>query len=256
MDTHLLTIFVREIRLPSRFALAAYQGMQQELIQLDQRSSIAQQELQSLITQQQSQASALFDRLHSGDMTTEEFEEEHRAMFQQHRAELIESAEDSGHWPVFYFAYSFLLHAAIVSKILWPGPTVHGREKRKVGPDKVEELLDLHENRGPAIRQALQIADSSAMLIQNTDIRDDLEHYDERLEAWYVASLNKNMADLGLMPRNAISGFESIDYRRNIDPATLFFYIEGNDFDLVNLANELQSIDEKARCWLRNTRVQ
>jgi len=147
-----------------------------------------------------------------------------RELMNQQSAEVASLYEAGGTWPVFFFAYSFLLHTANVSKLIWPNPSVFGPEKKKVG-DKVADLVALHDSRGPAIRQGLDIQ-GDVWSIKSKDLRNDLEHYDERLEGWYVTSPRRNMADMGLMPRNAISGLDDPDFRRNLDPQSLVFYIE------------------------------
>lgn len=52
----------------------------------------------------------------------------------------IPSDSDGNNWVVFFHCYSFLIHAAIVSKILWPVTSLSKHEKKKVGLANVKTL--------------------------------------------------------------------------------------------------------------------
>lgn len=160
---------------------------------------------------------------------------------------------DGNNVEIFFYSYSFLVHAAIVSKILWPGTKVFPKEKLTVGPDHVEFLESTRAQRGPALRLALKIREGLA--IADKSLRDDLEHYDERIEAWYLASPRRNIVDMNLMPRSAVQGIDQMDFRRNLDPSTMSFFIEGSDYEFQKMANELKDIYVNCAEWLnRNDR--
>ena len=155
---------------------------------------------------------------------------------------------DGNNWVVFFHAYSFLVHAAIVSKIFWPGTSVSKPEKQKVGPANVKLLESIRKERGSKLRAELKIKEG--LKIEDKSLRNDLEHYDERMEAWYVASPRKNSIDMSLIQRTSVAGFDEWDYRRNFDPSTMSFFIEGNDYDFYSMGLELADIYQSASVWL------
>ncbi len=70
-----------------------------------------------------------------------------------------------------------------------------------------------------SLRTSLEISDDSPLA--NTDLRNHLEHYDERLDRWYESSQNKNYADFIIGPTaSSIVGLESTDIFRHFDPDT------------------------------------
>lgn len=247
MDDHILEIFMREVSLQTQFALAAFNGMVSEYQAIPTRSQELDNQSRAISERYDEQLEALRN---AGAMDGALFSAKYRELMNQRSAEVASLYESGGTWPVFFFAYSFLLHTANVSKLIWPNPSVHGAEKKKVG-EKVADLVALHNSRGPAIRQELDIH-GDEWNIQSKDLRNDLEHYDERLEGWYVTSPRRNMADMGLMPRNAIAGLEDQDFRRNLDPQSLVFYIEGTDYDLVTMMREVEDIHARAKVWTRD----
>lgn len=160
----------------------------------------------------------------------------------------IPSDSDGGNWVVFFHSYSFLVHAAIVSKILWPETSVSKHEKKKVGPANVKVLEAIRNERGPRLREELKIKEG--LKIENKSLRNDLEHYDERIEAWYLASPRKNSIDMTLLSRSAVAGFDVWDFRRNFDPSTMSFLIEGNDYNFHAMGLELADIYQSSSEWL------
>lgn len=91
-----------------------------------------------------------------------------------------------------------------------------------------------------------------AISLLNRDIRNDLEHFDERLQTWYERSANRNRVDMSLGPTallREIGGVEGA--HRNLDPETLEFSFQGRSIDLRNLAEDLAEIRRAADSWLR-----
>jgi hypothetical protein len=83
----------------------------------------------------------------------------------------------------------------------------------------------LAQEREP-LRQSLGISDSSPL--SSTDLRNHLEHYDERLDRWYRTSQRRNHADYLIGPASMIAGTEATDIFRHFDPSTgdVIFWIE------------------------------
>ena len=69
------------------------------------------------------------------------------------------------------------------------------------------------------LRQSLSIMNDSPLA--NTDLRNHLEHYDERLDRWHQNSSNHFYVDYGFGPREtAIRGVPDSDIFRFFDPQT------------------------------------
>lgn len=250
VDEHLLEIFIREVRLQCQFASAAFDGILRELQQIPARREAQAEKSQRIRDQYRQQIDALLYPAEACILSGDDFHQTYRQLLEQESREVDALTEGGSTWPVFYFSYSFLLHTAIVSKILWPGSKLFPKEKRVVGPENMTSLAELRESRGKTLQEIFEVSDD--WKIKNKDLRDDLEHYDERLEAWYISSPQRNSADMNLMPRSAISGLNSMDFRRNLDPSTLFFYIEGNEYDFPGLKRELDLLHDRAIAWLRD----
>jgi hypothetical protein len=96
---------------------------------------------------------------------------------------------------------NFLTAAANIAKACW------GQ-----GGSLADERADL--------RESLAVVDTSP-LVTNTDLRNHLEHYDERLDRWYRTSARHNYADFLIAPRaTTIAGMEDTDIFRHFDPQT------------------------------------
>ncbi|MBA2468283.1 MAG: hypothetical protein H0V37_02625 [Chloroflexia bacterium] len=82
-------------------------------------------------------------------------------------------------------AHAFLSHVANISKILWPPCSRKSPIKQEV-----------RDQRGEALRRILGITDSS--VLHGRSLRDDLEHFDERLESWSLtpAGMNLDLIDM------------------------------------------------------------
>ncbi len=130
---------------------------------------------------------------------------------------------------VFYHAHSFLTHVANISKIL--APAKNGERK------EVLEELDL-------LGRDLEIHKARRL-------RNHLEHYDERLETWFKKSKVHNYADMNIVPRSAIRGIDPKDFLRNLDPNTLRFMFQAEDYELPKLKQEIDLIKERCERWIR-----
>jgi len=143
--------------------------------------------------------------------------------------ENMRSPSEDSLFKVFYHAHAFLIHVSNISKILEP-------EKGKKRKELFEELglseeeLELHRARR---------------------LRNHLEHYDERLETWFKESKAHNYADMNIMPRSAIVGIDPKDFLRNLDPNTLRFMFQREDYELPKFKAEVDLIREKCERWIK-----
>lgn len=91
------------------------------------------------------------------------------------------------------------------------------------------------------LRESLIINDSSPLA--NTDLRNHLEHYDERLDRWYNNSVARNYADFIIGPREStIVGLEETDIFRFFDPKTKEVIFWGERYAMEPLITELYRI--------------
>ena len=81
-----------------------------------------------------------------------------------------------------------------------------------------------------ALRQYLGVEESSPF--RDMGMRDNFDHFDERLERWWRLSTNHNYVDLNLGKLSALPGTEEIDVFRNLDPATMDLVFWGDTFNI------------------------
>lgn len=95
---------------------------------------------------------------------------------------------------------NFLTAAANISKTLW-GAGRKGADARSV------------------LRQSLKVKEGSPLA--STDLRNHLEHFDERLDRWHKTSERHNFVDFAIGPRGqTVVGVEEKDMFRQYDPET------------------------------------
>ena len=124
---------------------------------------------------------------------------------------------------IFCAIQSLLGSAANISKALW-------------GVRKTKNALAA---RAP-LRDSLQVSDASPL--NPREMRNNYEHFDERLDKWWEQSKNHNFMDMGLMTRKAIQRLADIERFRAYDPATGDLTFWGDDMSLLALLNEVRRI--------------
>lgn len=118
---------------------------------------------------------------------------------------------------------AMLVAAGVISRLLWPtGQGVRAR--------------------GAALRRMLTVSEDSPLA--SRDLRDSLEHFDERLDAWaaeFVAASPPPsvIGDSNIGPLNAIEGVDPRHLLRQLDRATWTLYFRGARHDLLPVADEL-----------------
>jgi len=121
----------------------------------------------------------------------------------------------------------FLAHAALVSKILWPPRS----DNHPAGV------------RGRTLRESLGVTPGHAL--EGRDLRNHLEHYDERLDSWAAATTG-TIVDGIVGPRSGIAGVPDSDIMRLYDPQTRTFFFRGELFDLQAIAGGLDNVANRA----------
>ena len=122
---------------------------------------------------------------------------------------------------IFYALQNFLNAGANISKLLW-GQGGKFERKRK------------------ALRDSICVDNNSPL--RQVTMRNNFEHFDDRLDKWWKQSKRHNYFDLNLMSRTAIIGADEIDRFRAFDPSSSTLTFWSQDFNLKELMDEVQKI--------------
>jgi hypothetical protein len=118
---------------------------------------------------------------------------------------------------------NFLTAAANISKACWGA-----------GGNRADERRPL--------RESLAIEDDNPL--SNTDLRNHLEHYDERLDRWYKNSEQHNYVDYLIAPAGgtALVGPADTDIFRRFDPSTGDVIFWGEHYSIPALRDAIQDL--------------
>lgn len=143
------------------------------------------------------------------------------------------------HSEVFRGIHSFLTHASNVSKILWPGlPKQKPNESDEQYKQRISKIKKVH--RAVELRDELGLPEEHTL--RNRQLRDHLEHFDERIDDWEEHSQNKNFAQDIIGPENAIVGLVKTDMMRWFNPTNGTFLFRGETFSLQDIATALENL--------------
>lgn len=137
--------------------------------------------------------------------------------------------------------------AAAMSRILWP-PRIFG--------DKAKDARA--KERGKELRSALALEAGHGL--EDRELRNHLEHFDERLDDWVQASQYHNVVDQVVAPVGAFGGNLGVgDILRQFDPSRNVFIFRGEEFDLQRLVTAIEDVHIRAttrlgRAWTENRR--
>jgi hypothetical protein len=147
------------------------------------------------------------------------------------------------HREVFRTIHSFLTHASNLSRLFWPPqPAMRQRESVEQFETRVPRV-----RRGRNLRAALGLPDEGHIL-KDRRLRDHLEHFDERLDAWQAESERHNFVQDFIGPKNGgIVGIEDTDMMRWFDPTTNNFRFRGEEYDLQALADAVAEMQQQVR---------
>lgn len=132
-------------------------------------------------------------------------------------------AERNSAQQVFYALQNLLTASANISKALWG----------------VKGNRDLTKQRKP-LRDSIGIRDDSPL--REVNMRNNFEHFDERLDKWWRKSKRHNIADLSVGPPSTFQGLEDIERFRMFDPSTTNMTFWGEEFNIQNIVNEVTRI--------------
>lgn len=125
----------------------------------------------------------------------------------------------------FYGIHNLLNAAANVTKALWGSGKTHPRAPAR-----------------KPLRDSLGVTDSSPL--KTTRVRDDFEHFDERIDHWWDTSISRNFVDMNVgIP---LSGIDESDKFRDFNPATMDVTMLGQVVNIRELIDEARRILEPA----------
>lgn len=121
----------------------------------------------------------------------------------------------------FYAIQNLLNAGANISKALWGGG---GK---------------LAVQRKP-LRDSIAVDDNSPL--KNVNMRNNFEHFDERLDRWWAKSKRPIIIDLVVGPKSGIEGLGDIEKFRHFDPETADLIFWDQEFNIQAIVNEVQRI--------------
>ncbi len=93
------------------------------------------------------------------------------------------------------------------------------------------------------LRDSINILDDSPLRV--VTMRNNFEHFDERLEKWWFDSQKHNYVDFNIGNKDVFGNHDPIDYFRNFDPVTTELYFWSQEFNIQEITNEVQMIYPK-----------
>ncbi|MBA3733997.1 MAG: hypothetical protein H0W90_02185 [Actinobacteria bacterium] len=130
----------------------------------------------------------------------------------------LNSGDRSATTQLWFAIQNMLTAAANVSKACW-GQSGSLAKERKL------------------LRKSIGISNKSPL--RKTGMRNNFEHYDERLDMWWEKSKQHNHADMNI---GAIGGLAAIDSFRELDPSTMEVIFWGRRYDLRGLVAEAERL--------------
>lgn len=152
-----------------------------------------------------------------------------------YRLNLILQSQGSDVEGIFLHLRSAVSHAASVSRVLWPGQA---------------KKASRASTRGQHLRRILEIEDTH--VVRRRNLRDHIEHFDERLDDWAESSPHRNLVDRLVGPRSAIGGdaITDQDILNHFDPALASYIFRGEAFDIQELTNGVLDILRRVEVYL------
>lgn len=138
---------------------------------------------------------------------------------------------------VFFCIQSILVHVASISRLLWPPKNAGDRAIK----------------RGKELRALLEVPDEH--VLRSRDVRNHIEHYDERLDAWIQESQHHNIAVDIIGPAGVFGGpnMSQRDVFRQFDPASLTVYFGESSCNVNEIAAGVEDLQKRIRTWQEET---
>lgn len=160
------------------------------------------------------------------------------------------AAKEIMHAEHFRTIHSFLTHLSNTSRLIWP-PSFFKKDCY-CGKPKAEGRTCGHclaRDRAATIQQALEVVGVEHAL-KDRSLRDHLEHFDERLDAWQSTSERRNYVQDYIGPKGGILGLDESDMMRQFDPGSGDFTFRGESFSLIELEKGAADIVNRSEAAL------
>lgn len=138
------------------------------------------------------------------------------------------SSSPTDHASVFSAIHHFIVHVSNVVKLLQPN---------------IKDDNDFRKYRSLSIKKAYP--NIPELNPKDIGVRNDFEHFDERIDYWVINSTRHNYMDKSIgniSPNQAVSGLDSKDSFRWFDFQTMTLYFCGKSYDLKSLFEYIGSV--------------
>lgn len=136
--------------------------------------------------------------------------------------------------------HSLLTQAGNISKLLWP---TKPRRDRNESNEDYRARCKQTSDRGDDLRRSLNIPEQHPL--KDRTLRNNLEHFDERLDSWVRISENHNVIEL-VGPASAVAGADVGDVIA-YDPATGVYFFRGDEFSVQTLVIAVEQLLPKVK---------
>jgi hypothetical protein len=145
---------------------------------------------------------------------------------------------------VFRGLHSFLAHTSNISRLLWPA-----FPRRRTG--EVAKHYQARTEKVPKIKRASRLRELLGLQpddhpLKSRQLRDHLEHFDERLDDWSETSESHDFVQEHIGPESQIAHLAPRDRLRSFDPALAVFCFRGERFELGPLVKDIRKLKERA----------
>lgn len=142
---------------------------------------------------------------------------------------------------VFRSLHSLLTHASNVSRLLWPAAP---RRRKDESDSAYATRVAGHRPsaRAAFLRAAARLAEHHPL--RSREIRDHLEHFDERLDRWAETSVGKNIVQDLIGGPNAIAGIADEDMMRWYDPTSHSLRFQGSQYSIRTITDGLADVSD------------
>lgn len=166
--------------------------------------------------------------------------------------EVQRRAEEYHHhlWMSHVSAHEVLLHTSAVARLLRCAPLHRHRARRQGWEHHVAEANRQRDARGRFFRLYFELAQHPTLM--GRELRDSIEHFDERIEAWaHTTPIDRlELSDTNQNPLWVKSFASTPDlsiFRHFVEPNQ--YAVFGDQVDLVQLERDLRDVHSRARRW-------
>lgn len=131
---------------------------------------------------------------------------------------------------IFRNLHSLLAHAAMISKLFWPGRAHSSAAQKRA------------DARGAMLRDLLDLDDGH--VLRNRGLRDHLEHYDERLDDWAYESASGSfyMDTIAPIPNRGVPDSHRHGQLRWFDPWAKVMLFRGAEHSVSDIVDGIRDV--------------